>query len=212
MTINYYYDPGQAFCPFTHSLPANPGTLPPVNATRLEPEFAANFWPCWNGENWYLVEDHRQTETYDKATGAATKTEALGPLPANLTIIPKPGPAYRWGGGDWIYDPGLDPPSPDHVWDEPAGRWVKIRFTKKEFLLLCGIPQVAGLNAAINAGNVMAKTVHDLLFASEYIDVTDQATIQMVGLLTTEEAGSVLTAAQAAEILKGAPYVAESEN
>lgn len=95
---------------------------------------------------------------------------------------------------------------PGDDYDLVDSQWVRHRFTKKDFLLLCGIPRVAALNAAINAGNVLAKTVHDLLFASEYIDVTDPDTVQMVQLLTTAEAGSVLTAEQATDILKGTIY------
>ena len=67
------------------------------------------------------------------------------------------------------------------------------------------------LNQAINSGNPLAKTIHDLLVTSEYIDVTDPATIQMVGLLATEAAGSVLSESQAAQILQGVPYVADAE-
>lgn len=95
---------------------------------------------------------------------------------------------------------------PGRDYDLVDDQWVRHRFTKKAFLLLCGISQVAALNAAINAGNTLAKTVHDLLAVSDYIDVTDPDTIQLVQLLTTTEAGSVLTAKQAAEILKGVPY------
>lgn len=99
-------------------------------------------------------------------------------------------------------------PGPDY--QKIDGAWVKTRFSKKDFLLLCGIPLVTALNTAINAGNALAKTVHDLLFASEYIDLTDPATIQMLQLLTTAEAGGVLTEAQAQTILKGVIYEEEA--
>lgn len=204
--INYYFDQHDLLHPYTHCLPANPDTLPPDNASRSTPEFKAGFWPCWNGASWYLAEDHRAAKAYDPETGAEVKICAFGPWPENLTGLPKPGPAYRWDGDGWVYDLSLDRPGPDYDWDEDAGQWIRKRFTKKDFLLLCGIRQVAALNAAISAGSAMAKTVHDLLFASEYIDVSDPATGQLVQLLTTPEAGSVLTAAQAAEILKSAPY------
>lgn len=95
---------------------------------------------------------------------------------------------------------------PGDDYDLVDGQWMRHRFTKKDFLLLCGIAQVAALNTAINAGNALAKTVHDLLSVSDYIDVTDPDTTALVNLLTTAEAGSVLTAKQAAEILKGVPY------
>ena len=95
-------------------------------------------------------------------------------------------------------------PGPDYV--RRDGDWWKIRFTKKEFLLLCGLPQVIALEAAIGGGNARAKAVHTLLMAAEYIDVTDPDTGLMVQLLTTEAGGSVLTAGQAAELLKGVRY------
>lgn len=204
--INYYFDLTDPLQPYTHCLAANTGSLPPANATRLAPEIAVGFWPCWNDKSWHLVEDHRLDKVYDLVTGAKSKIDALGPLPKTLTNIPRPGSAYRWGGEGWTYDPSLDPPSSDHDWDESTAQWIKKRFSKKDFLLLCGIMRVAALNAAISAGNALAKTVHDLLFASEYIDVTDENTGQLVQILTTTEAGSVLTEAQAAEILKGVPY------
>ena len=99
----------------------------------------------------------------------------------------------------------------DYVQRDDGG-FYKIRYTKKDFLLRCGLPQVVALNRIIAEGNALAKTVHDLLFASDYIDVTDPATIEMVGLLTTEAAGPVLTEARAAEILHGEPYVIEDED
>lgn len=87
-------------------------------------------------------------------------------------------------------------------WDAGAGRWVKERFSKKEFLLRCGLPKVAALNAAA-AQNPLLKAVHDILMASEYIDVTDPATQQLVGLLTTAEGGNIFTPTEAAAILAG---------
>lgn len=82
----------------------------------------------------------------------------------------------------------------------------KIKFTKKEFLLWCGLENIVKLNSAIVSGNMMAKTVHDLLFAAEYIDVTDADTKQMVNLLATEASGSVLTVEEARRILDGELY------
>jgi hypothetical protein len=82
----------------------------------------------------------------------------------------------------------------------------KIKFTKKEFLLWCGLESIVKLNLAIDGGNMTAKTVHDLLFAAEFIDVTDADTKQMVNILTTGAAESVLTTEEAARILTGKLY------
>lgn len=101
-------------------------------------------------------------------------------------------------------DPAPASPGQDYLFRD--GDWWKYKFTKKEFLLLCGIPQVIRLNAVISAGNPVAKTVHDLLFASEYIDVSDSATVELVQLLVTDEASNVLTEEQASLILQGQKY------
>jgi len=108
--------------------------------------------------------------------------------------------------------PALDPAdfNPGSAYEKRSGQWWKIRFSKKDFLLLCGLNQVAALNTAINNKNALAKTVHDLLFASDFIDVTDPATIQMVHILASPEAGAILSAEQAAEVLKGQLYEEES--
>lgn len=97
---------------------------------------------------------------------------------------------------------GLDVPDPS-AYVERGDSMYKVKFTKKEFLLWCGLESIVKLNTVIAAGNMTAKTVHDLLFVAEFIDVTDPATITMVQLLTTGAAGGVLTAEDAARILAG---------
>ena len=165
----------------------------------------------WQGENGWLEFNDGQpnqalaTEDFDTAVKPFVEV-----FQAEATRLDScPGPAHEWDeqAGQWVYRLELDSPGGDYSLID--GRWIKVRFSKKDFLLLCGIPQVAALNGAINAGNLMAKTIHDLLFAAEYIDVTDPATIQMVGLLASETAGHVLTQEQAATILQGVPHVAE---
>lgn len=49
-------------------------------------------------------QDHRGT-AYSTTTGAATQVDQLGPLPADLTTVPRPSPAYRWQGNAWVKDP-----------------------------------------------------------------------------------------------------------
>lgn len=209
MEINYYFDAADPLKPHTCVRPStNAGTLAPVDATRLEPEFIDGYWPCWDGESWRQVEDHRGQTVYDKETGAEVEIKAVGPLPDNLTEIPRPGPAYRWSDGQWAYDPALDSPGPDYRLI--GGVWTKVIFSKKDFLLKCGLNQVARLNLAIAGGNPLAKTVHDLMFASEYIDLTDPATAQMLTILTTGEAEKVLTAAEVSQILTGVPHVPQT--
>lgn len=104
----------------------------------------------------------------------------------------------------YIFTPGSD-------YEKRGDNWWQIRFTRKEFLLHCGIQQVILFNTRVIEGNAIAKTVHDLLFASEYIDVNDSDTINLVNLLTTEVGGEVLTAEDATRILQGAKYVDGTE-
>ncbi len=112
----------------------------------------------------------------------------------------------EWAAAHPVPEPEPAPFNPGPEYVERADGWWKIRFSKKDFLLLCGVPRVVALNTAIAGGNMLAKTVHDLLFAAEYVDVTDPDTVQMIRLLTTPDAGSVLTAEQAAAILTGVKY------
>lgn len=109
----------------------------------------------------------------------------------------------EWLVANPLAEPELNP-GPDY--EKRDDEWWKVRFSKKDFLLLCGLPRVLNLNRAINEGNAMAKTVHDLLMAAEYIDLRDAVTETMIQLLTTAEAGSVLTMEDAARILEGLKY------
>lgn len=60
---NHYFNPNHHLKPYTHSLEATEGTLPPSSAIRdKEPEIVQGKWPCWNGTEWIQVEDHRKRE------------------------------------------------------------------------------------------------------------------------------------------------------
>jgi len=109
---------------------------------------------------------------------------------------------------EWLAaHPATEPEfNPGPAYERREEGWWKVCFSKKDFLLLCGLSRVLALNTAINEGNALAKTVHDLLMAAEYIDLRDAATENMIQLLTTDEAGSVLTALDAARILEGRKY------
>ena len=62
---NYYFNPNHPLKPYTHSLEATEGTLPPSNAIRdKEPEIVQGKWPCWAEKAWKQVEDHREREGY----------------------------------------------------------------------------------------------------------------------------------------------------
>lgn len=75
MDMNHYFDTDTPVRPYTHSLPANPGTLPPGNALRgEEPPITKGFWPCEKDGSWVDVEDHRE-RTLAKGFPAGTEQE-----------------------------------------------------------------------------------------------------------------------------------------
>jgi len=112
-------------------------------------------------------------------------------LESNQPPAPEPGPA--------MFHPGSD-------YDKCGEDWWKVRFSKKDFLLLCGVPQIIRLEAAIASGNAAAKAVHTLLMAAEYIDVTDPATVQIVMMLASDATGNVLSTEDVSRILQGVKY------
>lgn len=105
MEMNHYFDTAHPLRPYTHSLPANPGTFPPDNALRGEqPSIKKNFWPCAKNDAWVDVEDHRK-RTEAKGFPAGTEQEgteywlpgdtwqtqarlmvAIGPLPTGAKL------------------------------------------------------------------------------------------------------------------------------
>lgn len=91
--MNHYFDPAHPLKPYTHSLVANPGTSPPGHAVRgEEPAALAGFWPCWNGQAWEQVEDHRGQAGW--LDGQALTITELGPLPTGWSgQAPAPDPA-----------------------------------------------------------------------------------------------------------------------
>lgn len=113
MEMNHYFDTTHPLRPYTHSLPANPGTIPPDNALRGEqPSIKKGFWPCEKGGAWIDVEDHRErTEAKGFPAGTeqegveywlpgdtwqapARKMESIGPLPDGWSAV-KPEPSVE---------------------------------------------------------------------------------------------------------------------
>lgn len=86
MATNHYFDQNDQIKPYTHSLGANPGSLPPANAVRVAPEMADGFWPCWDGEKWVQIEDHRGQKGW--LNGEESTIGNLGPLPAGWSDEP----------------------------------------------------------------------------------------------------------------------------
>ena len=101
--INYYFDNTNEMKPYTHKLDANDDTLPPDNALRIAPEFKEGFWPCFNNNEWVLVEDHRDKTVYNTETKESVKIDYLGEIKEGFTLL-EPFQFSKWDGKKWILD------------------------------------------------------------------------------------------------------------
>ena len=150
-------------------------------------------WPCEKDGAWVLVDDHRGEQGY--VNGEPVTIKEFGPLPDGWSDTP-PEPPFH--------------PGPDYEKQED-GTWVRIIYTKKAFMLWCGKDKLFAMNAAIAAGNVLVKTMLDLLMASEFISLKDPDTAEMLGALTTSAGGSLLTLEEMQRILAGEVWEGETE-
>ena len=62
--------------------------LLPSNATYKEPVFIDGYWPCWNGEDWEQVEDHKGEQGF--VNGEPFTIKDYGPYPAGWSKTPPP--------------------------------------------------------------------------------------------------------------------------
>lgn len=112
---NYYFNNEDPLRPYTITLDATEGTLPPDNALRIEPEKKEGYWPCEKNGKWIYIEDHRKTTIYNPKTkenedhdtivySTETKEEVtvdyLGPIKKGFTTEKPPKFAY-WVDGKW---------------------------------------------------------------------------------------------------------------
>ena len=206
---NHYFDATASFHPYVGSLDAREGSIAPDNALRVDLPFAftgdgtpkkenvpseyKGFWPCEEDGIWILAEDHRGEQGY--VDGKSVTIKDVGPLPDGWSDTPPPQPFH---------------PGPDYEKQED-GTWLRIRYTRKDFMLWCGIDKLMQINAAIAEGNVMVETIKDLLMAAEYISIKDPDTVQMAHLLASPQGGSILTPDDVARILAGQVWEGETE-
>jgi len=157
MLQNHYFDPTSSFHPYVGSLDAREGSIAPDNALRVDLPFAftgdgtpkkenvpseyKGFWPCEEDGIWILAEDHRGEQGY--VDGKSVTIKDVGPLPDGWSDTPPPQPFH---------------PGPDYEKQED-GTWLRIRYTRKDFMLWCGIDKLMQINAAIAEGNVMVETI-----------------------------------------------------
>lgn len=59
---------------------------------------------------WVIVPDYRHVALYSTEDGAIITVTAIGPMPANATLLPRPF-GTKWGGSDWIEDFALVGPA-----------------------------------------------------------------------------------------------------
>ena len=87
---NNYYNANHPLRPYTHSLPAMPGTHPPANALRGEtpPTARAGFHPAEQSGRWIEIEDHRGKSGY--VNGEPYEIKDFGPLPDGWSDTPPP--------------------------------------------------------------------------------------------------------------------------
>jgi hypothetical protein len=86
---NHYYDDTHPLRPYTYSLDAMPGTLPPANALRGDkPTAPAGYWPGESNGAWVDIEDHRGAEGY--LNGQPHTIADVGPLPEGWSTTPPP--------------------------------------------------------------------------------------------------------------------------
>ena len=93
---NFYFDPTDPLHPYLYSTTANPDSLPPGNALRIEPEQRAGFWPCEKDGRWQYLPDHRGKTAYQTSDGSAVVIDKVGDLPDGLTFTPRENEHQTW--------------------------------------------------------------------------------------------------------------------
>lgn len=89
----HYFDASHPLRPYTHSLPAMPGTIAPANALRGEtpPTARPGFHPAEQNGRWIEIEDHRGRNGY--VNGQPHEIESFGPPPDGWSeTLPPPTP------------------------------------------------------------------------------------------------------------------------
>lgn len=102
--INYYYNDEHPLHPLIGKSYANEGSLPPLNALRIEPDFTEGFCPCEKDGGWLNAPDYRGVTVYDKETARSVEINDVGELPANLTLLVPKTQFDKWNGSEWITD------------------------------------------------------------------------------------------------------------
>ena len=102
--INYYYNAEHPLHPLIGQGYANEGSLPPLNALRIEPDFKEGFCPCEKDGAWINIPDYRGVTAWDKETARAVIIDDVGELPDTLTTIAPDVDCPKWNGKKWVTD------------------------------------------------------------------------------------------------------------
>lgn len=99
--INYIFDLSNPLKPYSMKMKGNPELPPPSNATRIEPEFKEGFVPCWDGEKWNLIKDHRGMTIYNTETKEPSISMEIN-IPEGYTVIEPTDKYSVWENGEWV--------------------------------------------------------------------------------------------------------------
>ncbi|MDE9528290.1 tail fiber assembly protein [Xenorhabdus bovienii] len=111
--INYYYNPKHPLHPYISQGYANMGSLSPLDALRIEPEFKRGFCPCEKGGVWTNVPDYRGVTVYDKKTAQPATIDDIGELPDSVTTLAPDVDFPQWDGKKWVMD--IQARKADHI-------------------------------------------------------------------------------------------------
>lgn len=188
------------------------GGMPNGCASEAPPETLPNGKPIpanhkyrrLNPGKFELVADYRGQTGYDQTSGEAMDIKSFGPWPDNLAKEPKPGQAYEWRCGQWVYNIKLDRPGDGYEFDNAVGSWIKTRFSVFSFLNLFTLEEKAAIKKTIAEGNYEVAAIYDSFITADYVDIRYQATVDNVWHLAS--VGLLQHNQRPDEILKGLPH------
>lgn len=102
--INYYYNAGHPLHPLIGQSYANDGSLSPLDALRIEPDFKEGFCPCEKDGAWINIPDYRGVKVYYITTARESEIKELGELPDGVTAIAPDVEFPKWDGKKWVTD------------------------------------------------------------------------------------------------------------
>ncbi len=78
--------------------------IPAYCIDQPQPESKTGLTPKWDGKGWQYVPNHFGKKAYRTADGQPVVIEAIGNLPADLTLDEPPSHLHKWMDGKWALD------------------------------------------------------------------------------------------------------------